>query len=355
MPRAALTPPSPASRRYLAVAPFLRDFTLAQALGAAFETGLVDRLGVAPADEAGLAQALSLDPAALRALLRLLQAGGVSTPVGGGGEASEAWALTPAFADALAFRELMQCQLDFARQVAPDLLMRMADWLRSPTAFMRSSALYALFDYGRAFGDDPADREATRRWVRLTTALTRHEAAVLLDTGVFRGRTRLVDLGGNSGELVRQACERDGALQATVVDLPGVCAIGREHVAASPAASRITFLARDALRHPLPRADAIVFKSMLHDWPDEAAQRLLQRAAEALLPGGELVVFERAAPGAGRALLDYGFVPMVPFLHQFREPAWYVDRLREVGLQAIEVLTVELECPFLLVRGFKAG
>ena len=332
------------TRRYLCVEPFLRDFVLAQAIGAALDAGLFDLLAQAPVPAGELAQRIGADPRAFAVLSKLLRAGRVVE------ERAGAIALTAGFAQALEFRELIRTRIDFARIVAPDLTMRMGAFLASPDDFMHGSALFELFDYDRALGDRPEDREATRRWVRFTTELTRHEAPVLLESGVSRGRSHLLDIGGNSGEFARQACEHEPGLRATVADLPGVCAIGREHVAASPAAARIEFVARDALRHPLPRVDWVNFKSMLHDWPDEAAAILLRRAFDCLLPGGQLSIFERCEPVVREGLLGYTFAPMVLFLHTFRPVGWYLRELSAIGFVDLRAESVELDSTFCLVR-----
>ena len=334
---------------HLRVAPFLREFTTARAIGCAFETGVIDAIGEGSKTPSALAAALGLDPRTLPVLLRLLSAANV-TVSDGGGSVPGALALSPAFREALRFRELMLATIEFARIVTPDLTERFELLLREPEAFMAGSALFGLFDYARAFGDDPADLEATRRWMRFTTELTRHEAPALLGLGVGEGRERLLDIGGNSGEFARQACERHGGLRATVVDLPGVCAIGRDWVSTSRAADRIAFLARDALTGPLPRADWVNFKSMLHDWPDPAAETLLARARASLSPGGQLVIFERSADVPDDALTSYAFTPMLPFLHGFRSAGWYAQRLIGLGLRDVEVRSLRLDADFLMVR-----
>lgn len=339
------------------IAPFVREFLPAQALGTAFEAGLVDALLGHPMTVETLAARLGLDSRTLRVLLRILTASGVvvavDDPDASLAERAGAVVLTRAFREALEFRDLIVATIDFARLVTVDLTERLPLLLRSPEQFMRASALFELFDYARALGVDPDDLEATRRWVRFTTLLTRHETPLLLDLGIGEGRSRLIDVGGNSGEFARQACERDVALQATVVDLPAVCALGRAHVAGSAAAGRIAFLARDALNRPLPRGDWVNFKSMLHDWPDPAARTLLRRGCEALPSGGVLSILERSSGVPDASLTSYAFAPMIPFLHGFRHPDWYIDRLRELGLSDLRTRTVMLDSEFLVVTGVK--
>ena len=88
----------------------------------------------------------------------------------------------------------------------------------------------------------------------------------------------MLDIGGNSGEFVLQVCKRHQGLRASVLDLPLVCDIGREHIAAEPEAERISFIKGNAFTDPLPEAfDLISFKSMLHDWPEKDAPSLIER------------------------------------------------------------------------------
>lgn len=340
---------------YLAVEPFLTGFTQVQALHAAFSTEVIDWLSVTP--ELGistrqLAQTSGLDPRGLDLLLTVLRASGML--VSDRPEVGETrWSLSPAFAQALRFRELIECRIDFARLITPDLLGRLSSFLASPDRFMRDSALFELFDYSRCFERSEANLAATQRWVRITTAYTRHEARVLLRLLDLTGHRRMLDIGGNSGEMVQQACEAWPALEATVVDLPLVCEVGRRHVASSSAASRICFLALDALGAPMPPADIVLFKSVLHDWPDEAVSLMLANARKSLAPGGRLVIFERCldddGAGVGSAELSYGYAPLLLFVQGFRTPERYAGLLAEAGFVPEQLITFRLDTRFCLI------
>lgn len=338
---------------YLEVEPFLAGFTQVQALQAAFTLDLIDRLeassthGLSAAD---LASGARLDPRGLSLLLDVLAAAGVVEPTW----PDSSWQLSDRFRAVLRFRELIECRMNFARLVTPDLLGRLDTFAASPEGFMQGSALFELFDYGRCFEPSQENLVATRRWVRITTAYTRHEAPVLLRLFDFSRHRRLLDIGGNSGEMARQICEAWPELSATVVDLPLVCEIGRSHVADSPAAGRIRFATLDALSDPLPRADLVLFKSVLHDWPDEAVAMMLRNAASALAPGGRLVIFERCrgdagAADLGTAELAYGFAPLLLFMPGFRTPAAYAAMLSEAGLRVETVTTLRLDTRFCVI------
>lgn len=103
----------------------------------------------------------------------------------------------------------------------------------------------------------------------------------------------LVDLGGATGHLAISACERYGALRATVFDLPEVLPYARPHIAASPAAGRITLCAGDFFADTLPPASLYALGRILHDWDDARCAALLARVHAALEDGGGILIAEK--------------------------------------------------------------
>jgi len=99
----------------------------------------------------------------------------------------------------------------------------------------------------------------------------------------------LLDVGGAHGEFSRALCARHPGLHATVLDLPGAVAVGRELVR-DP---RVAFRAGDAREAELGGPhDAVLLFNVLHHLEPGAAQDLLARVHAALRPGGTLAVLE---------------------------------------------------------------
>ncbi len=333
MVEAALAP-------FRATAPFLAHYPGAQALAEALRCGLIGRLASGGATHAALAGLAKVPPASLDVLLALLRGAGVIAAAPGGE------ALTPAFRTALPYLGLMQAKLEAAALALPDFHNHFGALLRDRAGFMERAAIFALYRYDLALQEDAAALAATAPWVGLTTALTRYEAPVLLALHDFSRIRHLVEPGGNSGEMALQLTTAHPALHATVVDLPAVCALGRRHVAAAP---RIRFIAADLRRQPLPAGhDAVLFKSMLHDWPEQQARHLLALSAAALPPGGEVLIFERA-PLPAEAALGYGQMQDMLFHGFYRPPADYALWLVELGFHDVQVRLVTLDVPFALV------
>ncbi len=336
---------------YLCVDEFMRDLFSARALATAFETGLIDFLLQEPQPSSEiLARRLGLEEQGFALLVGLLEKNRALRRSGSGLE------LTEEFRRALHFRDLLQLKLWTALFGAHDLLDHFTDMVRQPRQSIGNLDFCRLFAYERGLDDAPDNYDFTKRWMRITTGLTKYEALVCMKYHDFGRYSHMLDIGGNSGEFLLQLCRRHAQLKGTVFDLPVVCRVGREHIAGQPEAGRITFMEGDALSGRLPSGvDLVSFKSMLHDWPDEQARRLLVNASEALLPGGTLLVFERAPVEPSDGPLSFSMIPFLLFFGAFRSSALYEEQLRKLGFMAIETRRIMLEMPFHLLTARKGG
>jgi SAM-dependent methyltransferase len=338
---------APEDLDFLSVDEFLASMVAAQALRTALALGLIDRLiGAQPSSLDRLQRDWPGDRQGLFCLLELLAANQVVEQL------PDQIQLTDSFTRALRYRDLLEAKLDFAQLVAPDLIELFPLLIVEPGRFMQQARVFDLFRYDRCFEPTRENLEATRRWMRLTTCLTRYEARAFIRLHDFTRYQTMLDIGGNSGELILQLCKRHPGLVGTVFDLPLVCRIGREHLEREPEAARIRFIEGNALLDPLPvDFDLVVFKSMLHDWPETEAAALLAKASRSVKPGGTLMIFERGPLELDQAPIPYANIPMLLFFRSFRDPSFYRERLAGLGFEQIEVQFVRLEMPFFLVTG----
>jgi SAM-dependent methyltransferase len=326
------------------IEPYLKDMLTGRMLAEALAMGVID---VLPATRAALAKRFALTERGQELMLALLARGGMVRVADGH------VVLTDGFRKALEYRDLIETKLRFADLVLPDVAGLLRPFLQEGGEFLANASVFDLFRYDRA--KTGGDLEATRRWVSLTTALTKYESGGLLNLFDFPEHARVLDIGGNSGEMARAICAAHPGVEATVFDLPLVCAIGREHVKGAPEASRIRFVEGDARRDALPGGmDVVVFKSVLHDWPEDGARQLLDAAAKALKPGGQIVIFERLPFELDRHL-GYHEISNLMFLHHLRKPDFYRARLAATGFDVTAEVEIELDMPFFLLAGRKAG
>jgi len=333
---------------FLCVDDFLQTELDARAIRSAFETGVMDALVAhGPLSVSALAAKSRMDSVGFRLLTGLLEVNGVVR------RERDQVALTPAFMAALRFRDLLETRIDFADLVWPDIHALFTPLLADLPQFMARSKVFELFRYDRCMNVTPENLESTSAWVRLTTCLTKYESAAVLGAIDLGSARSLVDIGGNSGELALRICRRYLRIEATVVDLPVVCALGRSHIAATACpeeAARIRFFPADFRRDPLPAAaDVVSFKSVLHDWPDADAELILERARALVRPGGRMLIFERGPIEIGNGRLPYSMAPNLVFLKFLRAPDLYLKKLAQLGFTAIELSRIDLEMGFNLI------
>lgn len=336
-------------REYLCVDDFLRTLVDARALKTAFELSLIDLLRQGPGKTpAEVIAATGADPQGLAFLCDLLRANRVLE------KRDDALSLHPAFLQALRFRDLLETKIDFAGFMLADFSDLFSAMLVNPQRFMRHGRVFRLFDYARCLEATPENHRHTQTWMRLTSVLTRYEAPACLELFDVRQHRRMLDVGGNSGEFMAQACRCHPGLTGDVLDLPVVCDVGLENVLGQPECSRIGFIKADVRTEPLPQGyDLITFKSMLHDWPMEEAGQFLDKAATALAPGGKILIFERGPLELSDTVPAYSMLPLLMFFRSYRTPEVYVQKLKDLGLVDVRCQHLKLDTPFFMVTARK--
>ena len=330
---------------YLSVEAFIKDIVDARALASAFELHLIDYLVKnQPVSLDEIKKGFKGNAQGPPLLLDLLMANNVLE------ESKGEIRLTQPFEKVLRYRDLLEAKLELVHFVLPDFMDLFTTLIHSPDRLGSNARISDFFCYHRSFEATPENYELTKRWMRITTTFTKYEAQVCMKFHDFSRYRRILDIGGNSGEFVRQVCKRYPGVSATVFDLPLVCDIGQEHIRSEPEADRITFIKGNALTDTLPKSfDLITFKSMLHDWPEKEAKQFIEKASEWLEPGGTLLIFERGPLEVRERTLPYSMIPFLLFLHSFRSPVNYEEHLKGLGFQEISIEKIDLETPFYLV------
>ncbi len=278
----------------------------------------------------GLIAALASDaradphPAPLAAILRAI-----------GVLKSDDFALTDGFAALWQTQSSqLRARVGFLRLAAADVALHAEDLFHDTHRFMEESSTFQYFDYGLAMRDDPVARAHTQRWVDYVAALTDAEAPGLLDVVALPDTGLVLEIGGNAGAFARHVLLRHPGLSYAILDLPGVCALGRDDPENARFGDRLRFLPGDMhrmnWRMETGRApDVILFKSVLHDWPAEQAAELLARAARYLAPSGRIVILERGAhTSANLPEIPFSSSANLVFSAFYREPDLYASALR---------------------------
>lgn len=145
----------------------------------------------------------------------------------------------------------------------------------------------------------------------------------------FRHHRIVADVGGGTGGLIQTIATANPHIRCILFDLPEVTElIDYQH----------TFdIISGNFFHPLPfRADAIVLSRVLHDWPDEAAAKILAQAHNALSPEGTLYVIENMNDEINAHLLALNMLLMCGSVE--RSHAQYVRLLADAGFEPNKIL-----------------
>jgi ubiquinone/menaquinone biosynthesis C-methylase UbiE len=138
------------------------------------------------------------------------------------------------------------------------------------------------------------EREATARHFTLALAGRARNVAPYLARSVPLENARLLlDVGGGTGIYSIALLQKNPKLRATVLDRPEVLKVAREMALAYGVADRLEFLAADMFHDPWPGpADAVLLSNVLHDWDVPQCRTLIRKAAEALAPGGRVLLHD---------------------------------------------------------------
>jgi SAM-dependent methyltransferase len=126
--------------------------------------------------------------------------------------------------------------------------------------------------------------------------VTRFVTPDILRAYDFGGITHLMDVGGGSGELIGAIARQYPHIRGTVFDLPRCAESATSHLDRMGVSGRTKFLAGDFFQTVPTGADAIIMKSIIHDWNDELSLKILRNCRRALPENGRLLLVERMMP-----------------------------------------------------------
>lgn len=128
----------------------------------------------------------------------------------------------------------------------------------------------------------------------------------------FSGLSHIVDVGGNRGTLLLDILSSQPKARGTIFDLPPVIEVARRELEGHELADRVELTSGSFFEAVPPGADAYLLKHILHDWPDDACERILASVRAAIPAHGRLFVFDALlvpeAPGWAHWLDVHMFV-----------------------------------------------
>ncbi|MCV7125076.1 methyltransferase [Mycobacterium lacus] len=272
----------------VAMMEMIRDAWAAQAITAAADLGIADALAKGPLSADELATAVDADADALGRLLRALIARGIFRRRRDG-----RYDLTP-LADTL-------------RRDADVSVAGMARWVGSRQHREHWSYITDAIRTGRpvvpelrgkpAFDYLAGEPELAEIFNQAMTSSSELAIASVLAAYDFSSYATIVDVAGGHGRLLAAILAATPGVRGVLFDLPqvvvGAPAVFREH----RVDDRVRIAEGSFFDGDIPcDGDAYVLKSIIHDWPDDEAARILRNVRTAAGAGKKVLLVEFVIP-----------------------------------------------------------
>jgi len=192
---------------------------------------------------------------------------------------------------------------------------------------------------------DPARLEQFMSAMRGISAPNFQALAEKVDFAKYR---TLCDVGGATGLLSSLVAKRHPHLKCLSFDLPEVEPIARRWIGNDGVSDRVTAVAGNFLKDPLPRADVITMGMILHDWNLDKKKHLVRLAYDALPPGGAFIAVENIIDDARRENA-FGLMMSLNMLIEFGDAfdftgADFWNWCQEAGFKRCEIVHLAGPC-----------
>ncbi len=252
----------------------------------AAKLGIAELLREAPRSLDELAEVTGADKPALSRLLTALSTVGICATAG-----EDRYALTEmgAALDGTAEQSLKGSAIFEGQIVAKS-------WTGMLESIMTGKTAAQLQGFSNSFDFMARDPEIVHIFNAAMVDLTRIVTPDVLRAYNFGNIAHLMDVGGGSGELIGAVTKQYPHILGIVFDLPRCAESATRHLNRIGVSDRAKFLAGDFFQTIPSVADAIIMKSIIHDWSDERSLTILGNCRRALPKNGKLLLVERVMP-----------------------------------------------------------
>jgi precorrin-6B methylase 2 len=199
------------------------------------------------------------------------------------------------------------------------------------------------------------DQAVVEGFARAMTGASLMTARALSTAFPWQRYGTFADIGCAQGAVPVEIARDHANLLGYGFDLPAVAPVFDRYVAQHRLCPRVSFIAGDFFKDPLPEVDVLIMGHILHDWSLEEKKLLLRKAHAALPPGGSLIVYD-AMIDDERRQNTYGLLMSLNMLIETQAGFDYtgadcIGWMREAGFREIRV--EPLQGPYSMAVGVK--
>jgi ubiquinone/menaquinone biosynthesis C-methylase UbiE len=265
----------------------LTGYRTTQMIIVAAKAGVADALAKGPRSAAELAAAANVDAQALYRVLRGLATFGIFKETADG-----RFELTPL--------------AEHLRSDAPGSLNSVAliysePWWWNAWGHMFDAVKTGKTAFNTVHGEDMFDflnrhPEAAARFNAHMVSVTDAEARAIVAAYDFSKAKRLIDVAGGHGALLCEILKAHCGVSGALFDRAAVVAGAPPRFQQAGVADRCSFVAGDFFASVPSGFDAYVLKSIIHDWDDERALKILRNCRRAMTDDAKLLLVEHIIP-----------------------------------------------------------
>lgn len=173
--------------------------------------------------------------------------------------------------------------------------------------------------FPRAFGAKMFDylgreNEAGNTFNRAMTDYSALSSCAVLLAYDFSGVRSIVDIGGGCGKLLTSILHMYPSMRGTLFDMRSVIAAAEQSLKEHPCRDRCEMVSGSFLEAVPCDFDAFLLSSVIHDWDDEGAIRILENCRRSMRPQSKVLLVEFVVPAGGQKsfskLLDLNMLVM---------------------------------------------
>ncbi len=199
------------------------------------------------------------------------------------------------------------------------------------------------------FGE--ASAEMTTRMSETMTAFYGAEPAAIAGAYDFSGVRTLVDVGGNSGDLLTVILRAYPTLRGIVYDLPHVAPEAKRMIERRGLGERCQVIGGSFFDNVPSGADAYMLSHVINDWPEEQCLAILRNIRRAISLGGRLLVIEQMITAGSESdqakFLDLISLTTTGGMH--RTPVEHGELLAKAGFRMTRLISTQQ--PVSIIEG----
>ena len=167
----------------------------------------------------------------------------------------------------------------------------------------------------------------------------------------FAGFSKIVDIGGGHGFLLKTILSKAPAATGVLLDLPGAI----DGADLGEASERVECVGQSFFDAAPSGGDCYILKHIIHDWGDDSCRTILGNIATAMAPDGRVLVVEIVMPDGPEPhpakALDLNMLAVTEGGKE-RTEAEYAGLLASAGLELVAIHPTH--SPVSVVEGRKA-